>query len=315
MNNITLFLLAAFIWGSTWLMITFQLGSVEPLVSVIYRFTLASLILFSYCLVTRKRLSYSKWEHLLILIQGLFLFGFNYWLTYLGITKVNSSMAAILSTSIVYFNVIFAKVFLSDKIKKEVVIGATIGVVGISLVFSPDELLTEPFWNSILNSGGMDSTEAISSETWTGIQLVLVASIFASLGNILSAKTQRKKIPVIQANALGMAYAVILLSFVAIFSGAEFTFEMSIKYVGSLFYLAIFGTVIAFGAFLTLVGRIGPDKAGYISLVYPVIALVFSTIFEDYQWSLTAGMGVIVILFGNFIAMGKHKTIGKLFHR
>ena len=65
--------------------------------------------------------------------------------------------------------------------------------------------------------------------------------------------------------------------------------------------------MIAFGAFLTLLGRIGPDKAGYISLVYPVIAIIISTIFEDYRWTVSGGIGFIIILFGNFIAMGKYK--------
>ncbi len=305
MNNISLFLSAAFIWGSTWLMITFQLGEVEPLVSVIYRFALASLILFGYCFFKGKQFNYSKSEHLLILIQGLFLFGINYWLTYAGITKINSSLAAILSTSIVYFNVVFARIFLGDKIKKDIVTGATIGVIGIILVFIPKDAITNGFFNS----------NNVSNGTWTGIKLVLIASVFASLGNIISAQTQRRKIPVIQANALGMMYSVILLVIVALVSGSQFQFEMSFSYVGSLLYLALFGTVFAFGAFLTLVGRIGPDKAGYISLIYPIIALVFSTIFEDYQWTVTAGIGVLVILLGNSIAMGKHRTVGRIFKR
>ncbi len=111
MNNLALFLTSALIWGSTWLMITFQLGVVAPLVSVVYRFSLASLILFAYCLIRKKRFNFSRYDHFLILVQGLLLFGFNYWLTYIGITKITSALAAILSTSIVYFNVIFSRMF------------------------------------------------------------------------------------------------------------------------------------------------------------------------------------------------------------
>jgi len=294
MNNLVLFLISALIWGSTWLMITYQLGVVAPLVSVVYRFSLASLILFGYCLVTNKRFNFSKYDHFLILIQGLLLFGFNYWLTYIGITKINSALAAILSTSIVYFNVIFSRLFLGDRIKFEVLTGATIGVVGIALIFMPEIKLED-----------MDSTH--SSETWSGIWLVLAASVFASLGNIVSAKIQRRKIPVIQANALGMGYAGILLATIALISGLQFDFELTYSYIGSLVYLALFGSVIAFGAFLTVLGRIGPDKAGYISLVYPVIAIIISTIFEDYRWTVLGGFGFSIILIGNFIAMGKYK--------
>jgi len=318
MNNIVLFLSAAFIWGSTWLMITFQLGSVEPLVSVIYRFGLASFVLFVYSYFTRKRFNYSVYEHLLIFLQGLFMFGFNYWLTYLAITKINSSMAAILSTSIVYFNVIFASVFLGDKIKREVVIGASIGVVGIIFVFLPQEtasdqlasVFSSSFWSSLSITNLFNQFDS-SSSAQMGITLLLLGSIFASLGNIISAKTQRLKIPVIQANALGMAYAVILLMFIAVLTDVKFGFEVTFEYIGSLVYLSIFGTVIAFGAFLTLLGKIGPDKAGYISLIYPIIALGFSTVYEDYQWSIVGGVGVLIILLGNFVAMGKYRFMRK----
>jgi len=292
MNNISLFLVSALIWGSTWLMITFQLGEVEPLVSVVYRFFLASLIVFVFCFLKKKSFQFSAADHRLILIQGLLLFGFNYWMTYLGITKINSALAAILSTSIVYFNVVFSRIFLRDPIRSEVLVGATVGVVGIFLIFMPEIKFGDD-----------------QHSTWVGIGLVLLGSVFASLGNIVSAKTQRRKIPVLQANAFGMGYASLLLALVALLNGYAFTFEMTFEYVGSLIYLALFGSVLAFGAFLTLLGRIGPDKAGYVTLVYPVVAMILSTFFEDYHWTTEGLFGLLAILVGNFIAMGKYRNL------
>jgi drug/metabolite transporter (DMT)-like permease len=306
MSNIALFLTSAFIWGSTWLMITFQLGVVAPLISVVYRFFLASLILFGYCLWRRQSFSFSRSDHFWILVQGLMLFGFNYWLTYIGITKITSALAAILSTSIVYFNVVFARLFLGDKIKAEVVVGASIGVIGIILIFLPEVQFGQA--GSQPNET-IDWIAVFNSQAWAGIWMILAGSIFASLGNIASAKTQRRKIPVLQANALGMGYASILLALVATASGLNFEFEWTFSYFGSLIYLALFGSVIAFGAFLTLLGKIGPDKAGYISLVYPVIAMIFSTFFEGYQWTTAGVLGLFIILFGNYIAMGKYQQL------
>ncbi len=293
MNNLSLFISAAVIWGSTWLMITFQLGEVAPLVSVIYRFLIASLILFIFCLITQRKFNFSYLDHLFILLQGLLLFGFNYWLTYLAITKINSALAAILSTSIVYFNVIFARFFLKDKIRTEVIAGASIGIIGVILIFLPELKFTDN-----------------QTETWDGIWLLIFGSIFASLGNIVSAKTQRRKIPVVQANALGMSYAAILLAIIATIDGASFNFEFTFSYIASLFYLALFGSVLAFGAFLTLIGKIGPDKAGYVTLVYPVIAMFLSTFFEHFNWTTETGIGLIAILAGNYIAMGKYRNTG-----
>jgi len=292
MQNIVLFAISALIWGSTWLMITFQLGVVPPLVSVVYRFSLASLLLFSYSLLSKKSFRFSRNDQLLILLQGLLLFGFNYWMTYLSIGHITSALAAILSTTIVYFNVIFARIFLGDKIRSDVLIGATIGLVGVILIFIPEIHLSDD-----------------ASETWQGIALALTAGLFASLGNIVSAKTQRRAIPVVQANALGMGYAACFLGLVAFISGYEFKIELTFSYLGSLAYLALFGSVIAFGAFLTLLGRIGPDKAGYVTLVYPVIAMILSSFFEGYHWSAKGVFGLFAILMGNFIAMGKYRNL------
>ncbi len=292
MQNILLFAISSLIWGSTWIMITFQLGKVDPIVSVVYRFGLASVILFIYCLATQKKLKFTAKEHLLIFTQGLFLFGFNYWFTYLAIENINSALAAVLSTSIVYFNVLFARVFLGDSIRSEVLIGATIGVVGIILIFLPEIKISE---------------QAFTAKQ--GILLVLAGSLFASLGNIVSAKSQRKKIPVIEANAFSMGYGALFIGVIALISGKTFNFDWNFTYIGSLLYLSIFGSIIAFSVFLTLLGRIGPDKAGYVTLVYPVIAMLLSTFFEAYQWSPEAIFGLLAILLGNFVAMGKYKQL------
>lgn len=280
------------IWGSTWIMITFQLGVVEPLVSVVYRFALASLILFIYSLFNKKSFSFTPKEHGLILLQGLFLFGFDYWMTYIGVTLINSALAAILSTSIVYFNVIFSRIILGDKIRLDVLIGATIGIVGIMIIFIPE-----------VQSNNDKLT------TWEGIGFVLLGSIFASIGSVLSAGTQRRNIPVLQSNALGMGYAALFLGFIAFVSDVNYSIDFSTSYIASLIYLALFGSVIAFGAFLKLVGRVGPDKAAYVSLIYPVIAMFISTLFENYQWTTSSFIGLFIILSGNFIAMGKYKSL------
>lgn len=292
MQNIGLFLVSAIIWGPTWIMITFQLGKVDPIVSIIYRFGLASIILLVFCWLRKKSFNFNASVQKLMLMQGLLLFGFNYWLTYLGIEYITSALAAILSTSIVYFNVVFARIFLGDKIKPEVLLGATVGVFGIILIFLPEVNMSQDI-----------------HKTWKGIGLVLGGSLFASLGNIVSAKAQRIKIPVLQANTLSMGYATLFFIIVAFFSGKAFNFDPSWTYVGSLVYLALFGSVIAFGAFLTLLGRIGPDKAGYVTLVFPVIAMFFSSYFESYSWTLEGTLGLLLILVGNFIAMGKYRAL------
>jgi len=118
-----------------------------------------------------------------------------------------------------------------------------------------------------------------------------------------------------QSNAFGMVYGAIAMFVIAVILGKEIRFEVSQSYVLSLLYLAIFGSIIAFGAFMTLIGNIGASKAAYVSLVAPVIALTISTFLEDYTWTTISLSGAVMILVGNVVALRSSKKKEKAFPR
>ncbi|MBV6421931.1 MAG: hypothetical protein DAHOPDDO_03219 [Ignavibacteriaceae bacterium] len=292
MKNIILYIIPAFIWGSTWLAITFQLGVVDPLVSVFYRFLLAAIILFVYCSMIKLNLKYNAKQHLFMALQGVFLFGINYWLVYLAEVHLESGLIAVIFTTIIFLNIFNGFVFLKSKIRLNVLGSALIGFTGIILVFK-DELLGFNF----------------SSEKSLGLILSFLCVIGASLGNIISAYNQRNKLPVVQTNAFGMFYGALLMLTLVFATNTPLTFDVSFRYIGSLIYLAVFGSIVAFYSYLTLLGKIGADRAAYVTLVFPIIALLLSTFFEDYTWTLFALLGVALITFGNFLMLKKaHET-------
>jgi len=133
----------------------------------------------------------------------------------------------------------------------------------------------------------------------------------ASLGNIISARHQQNNLPVIQTNAYGMAYGAAIIGAISLISGKTFSFEMSLTYVGSLFYLSLFGTVIAFGCYLKLIGKIGADRAAYATMLFPIVALGISTVYEGYQWAPNNIIGMAVVLVGNWMVLSK-RALGKL---
>ena len=228
--------------------------------------------------------------------QGIFLFGLNYWAVYTGEHYITSALAAVLSTVIIYFNILFGWLLLKKSISKEVVLGALVGISGVILLFMP-ELMTDT---------------ALSNNAWLGIGLVLGGSVLASLGNITSAHTQTLNISVTHANALSMSYATVFLFTMILLLDIPVVIDTSFVYLSSLLYLAIFGSVIAFWAYLTLVGNIGADKAGYAVLVYPAIALILSSFFEDYLWQWQSFAGLALIVVGNLIAMNKWQHVGTM---
>jgi len=290
LKNLILFSITSLIWGTTWLVIKFQLGVVDPLVSVIYRFFLASMILLIFSRISRLNLRYKAKEHLLMALQGFLLFGINYWLVYLAELYLPSGLVAVVFSTIIFLNIFNGAIFLKSAIRLKIVIGAFIGFIGIGMVFR-QELLT---FNH-------------SSDNSLAFLLAIIGAFTASLGNITSAYNQKNKMPVIQTNAFGMFYGACFMLIISLIMGKPFDFEVSFAYISSLLYLAIFGSIVAFGCYLTLIGKIGADKTAYVTLVIPVIALILSTIFEEYRWSIYALAGVFFILIGNILVLKKKK--------
>lgn len=293
MQNATYYLITTLIWGSTWLAIKFQLGVVSPEVSIAYRFGLAAILLFVFSAVRRLPMRFSWRQHLFIALQGFLLFSINYFLVYVAELYLASALVAIIFSMIIITNVIFGAIFLRAPVRVRVVVGAVIGILGIILIFAPQ----------LANFN-------ITGDVSLGLLLAAASVLSASLGNIVSARNQRNDLPVIQTNAFGMAYGAAFMLVLALFNGAPLTFDTSTSYIISLLYLALFGSVIAFGTYLTLLGRIGPDRAAYITVVFPVIALILSTLFEGITWSIGQLGGVALVLLGNVIILTKIR-IGK----
>ena len=294
MANFFFYTLTVLIWGSTWLAIKFQLGMVDPALSVAYRFALAALLLFAWCFARRLPLKFSGAEHLFIALQGVFLFAANYLLFYLAELQITSGLAAVVFSTIVVMNLINGRLFLGTPIELRVLVGGALGMVGLVLLFWPE----------------MASTD-FSGPVFIGMLLSFAATYLASLGNILSARNQRCKLPIVQTNAFGMAYGSASMALVVLASGTSITIDLATPYLVSLVYLALFGSVIAFGCYLSLVGRIGAGRAAYATLLFPVVALGLSTIWEGYTWSLPGICGIILILSGNYLAMAGKKVSAK----
>jgi drug/metabolite transporter (DMT)-like permease len=288
MKNLSLYVITVLVWGSTWIAIKYQLGSVDPMVSVIYRFGLASVLLIIFCKVRGLNLKFSLHEHFFMAIVGIFLFSLNYWLVYLAEVHLTSGLVAVIFSSIVFFNIANGAIFMGAPLEKRMMVGALSGMIGIFFIFMPE---IQSF--QLANTGLL------------GIGFGFSSVLLASFGNITSARNTKNNIPVVQANAFGMGYGTLFLMLGAIFLGKEFTFTISIPYVGSLVFLSVFGSIIAFGSYLTLVGSIGANKASYAIMVVPVVALIISSMAEGYSWNLSGLAGLAMVLMGNFWALRK----------
>ena len=291
-HSTSLYLASVLIWGSTWYAIKFQLGVVAPEVSLVYRFALAATILLLFCLLTRRSLKYSLRQHAYIALQGLFLFSSNYLIFYWATELLTSGIVALMFSTVILMNIVNGAIFIRLEVRPQVIIGAAFGIAGIGAIF----------WSEVSNVVN-------NADTWRGLWMCLIATYFASIGNIISALNQKNQIPVVQTNAWGMAYGALIMAVYALVSQVPFNYDSNITYSLSLIYLSVFGSILAFGSYLTLVGRIGADKAAYAAVLFPVIALGISTLLEDYQWTLRAVFGFALVLLGNYIVLSKPETV------
>ncbi|HEU4515699.1 MAG TPA: DMT family transporter [Steroidobacteraceae bacterium] len=282
-----IYALVVLIWGTTWFTIKFQLGLVAPEVSLVYRFGLAAACVFLYARATGSPLILSFRDHKMVAIQGATLFCLNYWMTYLSTQYLTSGLVAVLFTSIIFFNLVNARMIFGTPIERRVLLAAAAGMLGVALLFLPE-----------LQAALHDPTIA------RGAALALVATYVASLGNMAASRNTREGLPVVTVNAYGLAYGTLGLAVIAAIRGTPVTFDPRMPYVLSLLYLSLAGTALAFGLYLALIKRIGASRAAYSSVLFPVVALVVSTLFEGYAWSLPAIIGLGVLIAGNALALG-----------
>lgn len=288
MSNNALFIMISLIWGSTFYAITFQLGEVPKEWSLFYRFIIASILLFTFSHFTKRRLKFELHDHKFFLGLGLLLFSFNYYLTYLGTEFIPSGLVAIVFSILTLMNILNAAWLLKRPFEHSIMWAAVVGVIGIILLFLPE---IERF--------------SFTDTSVLGFWIILFASYSASLGNTLAATKKLKALPVIPTNAWGMLYGSILIASYAFITDKPIMFDASLPYVLSLGYLSIFGTVIAFTAYLVLLERIGPERAGYFAILYPVVALFLSTLFEGYHWTPESIAGIMLVLGGNYVVLRK----------
>jgi drug/metabolite transporter (DMT)-like permease len=281
-----LYLTTILIWGSTWLAIKFQLGRVDPALSVAYRFALASILLFAFCLATKRSLNFGWRDHVFLFLQGVFSFSIGYWFVYLSETRLTSGLVAVITSSLIFMNIFNGWLFVGSKISRMVVIGALVGVMGILLVFWPE-----------LSSFRHSQRDTVA------VVLAFSSTLVYSFGNIIVVRNREKRLPVMPTNAISMAYGSAIMFMVAWITGKPVLFNPSASYIGSLLYLAVFGSVIAFYCFFTLIGEIGADKAAYGPVVIPVVALAISSVFEGYHWSAYTFAGVVLLICGNIFVM------------
>ncbi len=262
------------------------------MLAVAYRFVLAALVAFAVCAYLRLPLTIAPKHHGFLVLQGILVFGINYWLIYISESQLTSGLVAVIFSTMVIMNMINSRIIFKTKIAGIAVIGALLGLIGVACLFWPEvKVLT------------------FRDANFGAILLSLLATLIASLGNMVMARNQLHGLPALQVNAYGMFYGSMMLVIIALVRGVTFNWGTSLGFNVSLLYLSVFGSMVAFWSYTSLIREIGVDKAGYSSLLIPAVALGLSTLVENYQWNVPGIIGFALIIAGNFLVMRRPKLL------
>lgn len=291
MSAVRLFAACVAIWGSTWYAITFQLGTVAPEVSVLYRYVLAASLLFAFCLARGLPLRFAPAAHGWMALQGILSYSISYVCVYYAEHYLVSGLVAVGYSASPLLNMAGMRAFFGAPMTRRVTAGALLGIAGITLVFWPE-------------FAHLQAERRVA----VGVAFTAAGVILASLASLVAHRNHEAGIPLWQNLAWGMFYGAISTLAIVLARGGEFVFPVTVPYVGSLFYLAILGSILAFASYLQLLAKVGPARAGYIGVMVPVMALLVSSVFEGYRWSVLALAGVAVSVAGNVIILRQPKS-------
>lgn len=288
MNSFILFGLTLFCMSPTWYVIKFQLGYVDPLVSVFYRFLIASILIFIYLLIKKKELKFSINHHVWFLFFGICLYSINYVFFYLSNTYLISAFPAVVFSTVIIMNILGENFYFKKTPSIKTLIGAIIGMLGIIIIFN-DEI-----FNFNLDNGNH-----------IGLLLALLGTFFASTGNLIYQRNINNNFPLIQTLAYAMLYGSLITFLITQIKGTELLFEYSFEYIASLSYLSIVGSIFAFNFYLKLIEKVGPGRAGYVGVVMPVLALLISTVFENLEWKIDLIIGLPILMIGGVLVINQ----------
>jgi len=285
MSSPVLFIIASLIWGSTFWAITLQLGHTPPAVSVAYRFFLAAATLFAICIARRDSLRLPWRTHRWMALQGSLTFGISYICTYEAEQHVVSGLVAVLFALMVFWTPIWSRIFFGTAINQRTWTCGVAATAGVALLF----------WHAI-GDAWRDLSQGGNGHFLAGVVLALSATLASSAGSIVVNKVKQQSANLPLTMAWSMLWGAALVTVWSLANGDQFVLPSSTTYWAGLVYLSIAGSVIAFFAYFTLIGRIGANKAVYIGVVTPVLSVLLSVLLEDYRPGALEFMGMVLCL-------------------
>lgn len=279
--------LTVLIWGLTWTAIRLQVESAPVDVSVFYRFLMASVVALAVLALLGRLQTLTLKQHGWLFLQGLTLYSVNFLLIYRAAESMTSGLLAVVFSLAALFNALNGWLWLRLKPTARLYPAVALGITGVALLF----------WHDL----------QLGNATGASILFAAAGTFWFSMGNLVSIKVRLAQIPLLVANAWAMVYGAVILGVWCLLQGVEWVVPTSATFWGATVFLAVPGSIIAFYCYITVIQTLGADRAGYATVLFPVVALSVSTWLEGFEWTTTAVLGALLAILGNYVLFRRVK--------
>lgn len=287
------FIIFTLIWGSTWIVIRDQLGTVPPQWSVTYRFVIAAAAMFAIAAIKKSPLRLKRSDWPLVATIGLFQFCVNFNAVYVAEHYITSGLVATVFALLLIPNSLFAWMMLGQRPGGRFLLCSAIAIAGIGLLFLQE-----------LRRDQAEAEAVVAGIAWT-----LLGILGASLSNVVQATERARHIPVLTLLAWAMAFGAVADGAIAFAVSGPPVFETRLSYWAGLTYLAVLASALCFSLYFPVVRKIGPGKAAYSSALVPIVAMALSTLFEGYRWTPLAAAGAALAIGGILLALMSRRPV------
>jgi drug/metabolite transporter (DMT)-like permease len=284
------FVLTGMIWGSTWFVITGQIDGVPPSWSVFYRFLLATPAMFLLAAAMRRNLAIGVKGHLLALGVGVSQFCGNFNFVYRAELHLTSGIVAVMFALLMVPNALFARAFIGEKITPRFALGSLVAIAGVALL--------------LVHEGRV---APLGGTVWLGVTLAVFGILSASIANVVQANETGRKLAMVSLLAWAMLYGTLADLALAWWTAGPPPFPSNWDYWAGMAYLALIGSVVTFPLHYNLVREIGAGRTAYNGIVTVTVAMLLSTLFEDYRWGPLPVAGAVLALTGMVLALGSRR--------
>ena len=287
-RSIGQFLAVVLIWSTSWIMIKFQLGDVNPSWSVAYRFAIGGAALLGWCAVKGIPLSVPRHGWGFLLLLGLFQFVLNFNFVYRAELYIPSGLLAVAFALLMVPNAILARLWLGSRVSRRFLAGSALGIAGVFMLFA--QQLSLP-----------DARDA----ALIGLGLTAAGLLSASVANVMQATPKGRSLPPLAGLGWAMLAAALLNALFAFSVAGPPQWDSRPEYLAGLLSLGILASAVAFALYFDLIRTIGPAEAAWTGVPIPIVAMLISTVAEGWVWTVLSLAGSALALVGLVIALRK----------